>query len=130
MNAMRFEQLSKELIKHCWDLTFKKGSEYASDEDRLANFRQPTSLLGINPAEVCLNYDMKHIASMVKMAKDANKGQLPTKDFLMEKVGDYINYGLLFYANMMEMMTKEYTIRTEDEDELKVIEDIVAEDVE
>ena len=43
---------------------------------------------------------------MVKMAKDANKGQLPTKDFLMEKVGDYINYGLLFYANMMEMMTK------------------------
>ena len=100
MKAQEFEQLSKELLDRCWELLFSKSKEYANNEDRLANFKQPTSLFHTNQAKVCLFYDSKHIASMVKMAEDIDKGILPSKELLAEKVGDYINYGLLFYANI------------------------------
>lgn len=106
MKAVDFEKHSKEIIDHCWSLLFSKSKEYADDGDRLFNFKQPTSLLETNPANVCLMYDMKHIASIVKIAKDVDKGEYPSKELLMEKVGDYINYGLLFYANMLEILDK------------------------
>lgn len=110
MNASEFEKYSEELIKHCWDLLFSKSKEYANDDDRLANFKQPTSLFKTNPAKICLMYDSKHIASMVKMAEDIDKGIYPTHELLKEKVGDYINYGLLFYGNMLELMGKKNEI--------------------
>ena len=106
MNAEEFEKYSREVIDHCWNLLFSKSKEYANDVDRLANFKQPTSLFKTNQAKICLMYDSKHIASMVKMAEDVDKGVYPTKELLMEKVGDYINYGLLFYGNMLELMKK------------------------
>lgn len=106
MNAKTFEKNSKEVLNHCWNLMFSKAKEYANDEDRLANFKQPTTMMGTNQAEVCLWYDMKHIASMSKIAKDINKGDLPSKELLLEKVTDYINYGLLFYANVLEILDK------------------------
>ena len=115
MNAEDFERHSKEVIEHCWNLLFSKGKEYASNEDRLANFKQPTSLLKTNQAKICLMYDTKHIASMVKMAEDVDKGIMPSRELLLEKVGDYINYGLLFYANMLELM-KDKTIAIKDID--------------
>lgn len=43
---------------------------------------------------------------MVKMAEDVDKGIIPSKELLVEKVGDYINYGLLFYANMLEIINE------------------------
>ena len=107
MKAQDFESNSKHLIEHCWNLLFNKAKEYASDEDRLANFKQPTSLFGVSPAEICLYYDSKHIASMVMIAQDISKGKLPTRELLEEKVGDYINYGLLFYSTVLEMIEEQ-----------------------
>lgn len=104
MNAEEFEKVSKELIDHCWELLFSKSKEYANDNNRLENFKRPTTLFNTNQAKVCLMYDSKHIASMVKMAEDVDKGIIPSRELLVEKVGDYINYGLLFYANMLEII--------------------------
>lgn len=106
MNAIDFEKNSREIIDRCWNLLFFKSKEYASDEDRLFNFKQPTTMMNTNQAKVCLWYDMKHIASLAKMAEDVDKGIIPTKELLDEKVGDYINYGLLFYSNMLEIIEK------------------------
>lgn len=104
MKAKDFEKNSKHIIDHCYKLLFSKAKEYASDEDRLANFKQPTSLFGVTPPEICLYYDSKHIASMVTIAQDIGRGKLPSKELLEEKVGDYINYGLLFYSTVLEMI--------------------------
>lgn len=104
MKAIDFEKHCNEVIEHCKETLFSKADEYASNEDRLANFKQPTSLFKTNPAKICLMYDTKHIASMVKIAEDVDKGILPSRELLLEKVGDYINYGLLFYANMLEIV--------------------------
>lgn len=113
MNAEEFEKASKEVIDHCWGLLFSKSKEYANDNDRLKNFKMATSLFSTNQAKICLMYDTKHIASMVKIAEDVDKGILPTKELLMEKVGDYINYGLLYYANMLEILNKQGLVVTD-----------------
>ena len=120
MKAKDFEKNSKQLIDHCYNLLFSKAKEYASDEDRLANFKQPTSLFGVTPPEICLYYDSKHIASMVMIAQDIKKGKLPSRELLQEKVGDYINYGLLFYSTVIEM------IEEQEKDTQKWVDDIIS----
>lgn len=105
----RLEQEVDLVLDHCKSLLFSKAKEYANDTDRLANFRQPTSMMKTNQAKVCLMYDMKHIASIVKIAEDIDKGIYPSEEMLLEKVGDYVNYGLLFYANVLEAMANEET---------------------
>ena len=106
MNADKFEKLCRELLDKAEDTLFRKSKEYATDEDRLANFRQPTSMLGISPAEVCLMYQMKHIASISKIAKETSQGALPTKELLQEKCQDVLNYTLIFYTIVSEMIEK------------------------
>ena len=106
MNADKFEKLCRELLDKAEGTLFWKSKEYATDEDRLANFRQPTSMLGISPAEVCLMYQMKHIASISKIAKETSQGELPTKELLQEKCQDVLNYTLIFYAIVSEMIEK------------------------
>lgn len=93
-----------ELVeKHCRELLLGKAAEYANNDDRLANFKQPTSMMKTNQAKACFWYALKHVASMAKIADDIDKGILPTNELLLEKVGDFINYGFLFYSNVMEI---------------------------
>lgn len=106
MKVEQFEKESRDVLEHCWGLLFSKAKEYASDEDRLWNFRQPTSMMGTNPANVCLWYDMKHIGSLSEIARKVDMGVVPSREMLKEKVGDYLNYGLLFYACMIEQIEK------------------------
>ena len=80
------------------------GKEYASDVDRLANFRQPTAMMNMSPAEVCLMYQMKHISSVAKIAKETSQGIIPSKELLQEKCQDMLNYTLIFYAIVNEMI--------------------------
>lgn len=109
MNHQVFEAISKEVLQHCWEVLFNKSKEYSSDADALANFKQPCSMMGANPAETALWYDMKHISSMSKIAKDINRGIYPSREMLLEKVGDYINYGLLFYGTVLEQIEENET---------------------
>lgn len=107
MDAKKFEKLCKALLDESQNTLFWKSQEYATDTDRLANFRQPSSMMEASPAEVCLMYQMKHIASIAKIAKESSKGVLPTRELLQEKCKDTINYTLLFYAAMIEMIEHE-----------------------
>ena len=108
MKTANFESLSQEMLQHVTRTLFNKRAEYAGqDEDCLKNFKQPVSLMETNPAEVCMWYDVKHFASMVKIAKEANRGILPDLATLQEKVGDYLSYGLLYYACMVEMLAEQ-----------------------
>lgn len=102
MTAQEFNEVAKELIGHCQSTLMYKAGEYATD-DRLYNFKQPVSLMNSNPAQVCLWYQMKHIASIAKIAEEINQGKLPSKALLEEKCGDMLNYTILFYACVTEM---------------------------
>lgn len=93
----------QELEQHCRELLLGKAGEYAHDTDRMANFKQPTTMMKTNQARVCLWYAMKHIASIAKIAEDIDNGIYPSDKLLIEKIGDYINYGYLFYSNVKEI---------------------------
>lgn len=107
MNSEKFESLCKELLDKSSNTLFNKAKEYSTNEDRLANFRQPTNMMQMSQAEVCLMYQMKHISSIAKIAKESSAGILPTEELLQEKCQDMLNYTLLFYANMMELIEKD-----------------------
>lgn len=106
MNSEVFNQLIEEQLNRCKKLLTVKNDEYAQKTDRLSNFRQPSSLLGMCPAEVAFCYDTKHIASIQKIVHEISEGKLPTKELWEEKITDYLNYGLLMNACVMEALKK------------------------
>lgn len=105
MDYQEFYKLYKGLSKHIESLLIDKAKEYAS-EDRLYNFRQPTSLLDTNIARVAFYYQSKHYCSIEKITKDIDKGVIPTREMVKEKLGDLIAYSYLEYACLMEIIEK------------------------
>lgn len=99
-----FETNSKELLDHCQKLLFSKGDEYGSDTDRLRNFKGSCSLMDCHPPMVCWWFALKHIDSISTMVKDIEKGKYPTKEYLLEKIGDSLNYHILLYSTVLEMI--------------------------
>jgi hypothetical protein len=102
MNNERFTQLFDEQVERCSNLLVKKNAEYSQGGDRLSNFRQPSSLMKMHPAEVAFCYDAKHIASIQKIVHDISNGIVPTEEMWHEKITDYLNYGFLLNACVME----------------------------
>lgn len=111
MNGEKFEKLSRSLLDQCEKTMFSKAKEYAT-EDRLYNFRQPTSMMKVSPAEVCLFYQMKHIASITKIGREITAGKAPSREMLREKCQDIINYTLLFHALVEEEIEKQEATMT------------------
>lgn len=103
MKAKVFNEIVDEVLDKARQTLTTKSAEYSSKEDKLSNFKMPCSIMDMNPAEVCLAYDMKHIASLSKIAKDINKEVYPSDELLLEKVQDYVNYGILFKAIVTEL---------------------------
>lgn len=107
MKLTEFEQHYQGLKTHIDKLLLNKRAEYADSEDegdRLSNFKQVTSLFETNPAMVCMMYQSKHYASLVKICQDIDKGIYPTKEVLLEKAGDLICYSFLLYAQLVELL--------------------------
>lgn len=98
MKVQEFEQHYKHLKKHVDGLMISKAGEYADDADRIANFKQTTSLLNTNQLKVAITYWLKHVGSIVKIADDMDKGIYPTPELLEEKCGDLAAYSFLMYA--------------------------------
>ena len=106
MDSQKFNQLIEEQLNYCKELLSSKNDEYAQKTDKLSNFRQSSSLLGMCAAEVAFCYDTKHIASIQKIVHEISQGKFPTKELWREKITDYINYGLLINACVMEVLDK------------------------
>lgn len=102
MNNEKFNALLEDQMERCSNLLVKKNAEYSQGGDRLSNFRQPSSLMKMHPAEVAFCYDAKHIASIQKIVHDLSSGIVPTEEMWQEKITDYLNYGFLMNACVME----------------------------
>lgn len=104
MRVQEFEKHYNKLKQRIDDLMIGKAGEYANDEDRLFNFKQPTSLLNTNELKVAILYWSKHVCSAYKIADDIDKGIYPTPELLEEKCGDLIAYAYLMYACGLEIL--------------------------
>lgn len=78
-----------------------KGKEYASDADRLHNFKADVGGLEENetPAQVLWGYLRKHLQSVYDIVSST---RTPDAAVIDEKVGDAINYLILLEAVLLE----------------------------
>ncbi len=113
MNIKDFEALSKERFASCEKTLFAKNKEYAEDGDKLSNFKQAGLLKGETPERALWGMLAKHLISIKKIIYDLDKGIIPSRSILAEKVGDVINYHLLL-EGLVEERRNPMAIRQSD----------------
>lgn len=99
MNIELFNILLKERIQAIEDVLAAKRSEYASNQDVFANFKNATGIsFHDSPEKVAWEYMVKHLQSIkdliTHVAIDEYNGYSSEK-LIKEKLGDAINYLIL-----------------------------------
>lgn len=99
---MNSEQFIKHL-QHMQEVSVKtlesKAAEYASDDDRLHNFKVAAAVQGITPMEALGGMMAKHTVSVYDMIGGSLVHPLALWE---EKIKDHINYLFLLWAMVHE----------------------------
>ena len=113
MNVADFNVMLKERIEATERVLASKNKEYASDKDKLHNFKRAGDMLRQVPEQALVGMWTKHIISLLDIVDNINKdeelalvqiclGGGLTKEMLEEKIGDAINYLILLEALIKE----------------------------
>ncbi len=100
-NIDTFQDLVSEIMDHEQQLLRQKGREYASQEDRLKNFRQQAYIQGTTMEQIALTFLLKHILAI---AEAVNKREYAwcwegkNGEGLKQRFADARNYLLLLAA--------------------------------
>lgn len=98
MNDREFEKIVDRRLSIVQKILTSKTKEYATDKDRLHNFKRSSEVLGVSPAKSCFAYFTKHLVSIMDMVDFRRPSQLA----IDEKFTDAINYLLLLEALLVE----------------------------
>lgn len=102
MDTKRFNEVLKEKLTEADEVLGSKAAEYATDDDRLHNFKVAAQLQGNTPAEALAGMMAKHTVSVYDLIRD----QVEITDIPLamwdEKITDHINYLLLLNAIVRE----------------------------
>lgn len=85
------------LTKH---ILLGKAKEYVRNNDRLHNFNRAAAISGESRERALKGMWMKHIVSVFDIIDDLDKGIVPKKELVDEKIGDLINYAILLEASI------------------------------
>jgi len=118
MNSEWFEKVIKEQIKTCEDVLIGKAKEYATDDDRLHNFKNAAGMMSCDPKEALAGMMAKHTISIYDMCRSDKVYPI---ELWNEKITDHINYLLLLKAVVEEDHWHE-TIGNEGEKIVKKLE--------
>jgi len=109
MNVTRFNVMLAKRIEATERVLASKNKEYASDMDKLHNFKRAGAMENCTPEKALVGMWAKHIISLLdivdKINTDAEETYTPkelTKEMLEEKIGDAINYLILLEALIKE----------------------------
>lgn len=101
MRPREFMELVQRRQEECLQVLEAKAKEYATGEDRLANFRRAAGLLGVSLEEALMGMLVKHWVSLAEMVASR-------KSFAMgkwaEKITDAINYLYLLEACLVDQL--------------------------
>lgn len=95
MHYQEFDRLIGQRLKRCERVLCQKSEEYSRGGERLHNFYTAARMKGETPEQALWGMAMKHIVSVADIVNDTMEGKVPDKKLLDEKIGDWINYGLL-----------------------------------
>lgn len=100
MNTQQFELELESAFNRAKRVLVSKAKIYASDADRLANFKSAAGAQSINPLQALVGMMSKHYISVCDMSKDPLKYDIKLWN---EKLGDLRNYILLAEALIRDM---------------------------
>lgn len=106
MKHEEFLQILQRRIDLCRKTLAAKSKEYASEDDKLYNFKRGAAVLNKNQIEVLVGYMTKHLISVMDTARMATVGIHPSVEVVDEKIGDLINYLILLEATITEERVK------------------------
>ena len=102
MTSDNFDQHITDMLTHCQSTLCGKAKEYATDTDRLHNFKTAAALQDVSTIQALAGMMAKHTVSVYDMCKG---GKYPI-ELWREKIGDHINYLLLLWAMVQENDTQ------------------------
>lgn len=104
MKEKEFQSIFNDQVTYCEQMLFRKGLEYAIENDRLHNFKVAAALQGETQIQALGGMMAKHIVSIYDMI-GSNKTY--STEMWDEKIGDAINYLILLKAILIEENTTE-----------------------
>lgn len=105
MKAEQFNEIVVNRVEACKNVLIQKAEEYATDEDRLANFKVSGRMKDCGPEEALRGIWVKHLASIFMLIDDLEAGKLneiPDDAWMKEKFTDNMNYLMLLEALLIE----------------------------
>jgi hypothetical protein len=114
MNGDDFDILLKRRIEKTRKVLVSKNAEYASDTDKLHNFKRAGDMNRCSPEKALIGMWTKHIISLLDIVDEleekcgTNANTFPAFDMVSymdkidEKIGDAVNYLILLEALIKE----------------------------
>ena len=99
MTSEKFNQHLKQMQEATVGTLMSKAAEYATDGDRLHNFKVAGAVQGITPVQALGGMMAKHSVSVYDMI---GTGKAYPLELWKEKIQDSINYHLLLWALIQE----------------------------
>ena len=99
MHNDQFQEVLDTQIQQTTSTLAGKAEEYASDNDRLSNFKRSAHLNHTTQPKAVMGMMSKHTVSVYDMVED---GKAYTAAEWDEKIGDHINYLILLKAVLIE----------------------------
>lgn len=99
MDHKEFETVFERQIEQCRDTLLTKSREYATDEDKLHNFKVAAVIVQGTPEQALWGFLAKHLVSLSDMVHSDDFYPTGVWD---EKIGDAMNYLVLLRACVFE----------------------------
>ena len=104
MITIEFDNVVNQRCEKIVKILTSKAKEYASDTDRLHNFKVAARTLNCTPERALLGMMMKHQVSVMDLIDNIDKGLIPSEPMIEEKLGDFCNYIILLEALFKERL--------------------------
>ena len=111
MKAEEFNEVLSYVVSHINSSLSAKAEEYATDNDRLRNFKIAASLTENTPKQAAWGMLVKHLVSISDMIQN-DQTKTYTPEMWDEKIGDAINYLILIRALEFEEKSYQFTVQT------------------
>lgn len=102
MTTDDFKKVLQARMNKTWGVLALKAKEYASDGDRLHNFKRAAAMQNITPEKALIGMFAKHMVSVMDMVDDLTLDQHSCMALWEEKLGDAINYLILLEGLIAE----------------------------
>jgi hypothetical protein len=99
VNNKQFEQVFEDRVEKSRTVLVAKAAEYASDTDRLHNFKKGAVLTESTPEQTLWGFLTKHLVSLSDMI---TSDKIYSREQWDEKIGDSINYLILLDAQVQQ----------------------------